>query len=75
MITKDRHKKRYLKTVGRVLNFKNRQCLDALSESVTPLLVSVSEGVFADEAKDSITDAFERIGKGKNVSKSDWLKA
>ena len=53
---------------------KNRQWLDVLSKSGTPLFVSIAENAYSEQVKKEITIAFENINKCKNPSQPiDWM--
>lgn len=55
---------------------KNRQWLDVLAKSGTPLFVSIAENAYTDEVKNDIKEAFECSCMAKNVSKPlDWLES
>lgn len=54
---------------------KNRQWLDLLSKSGTPLFVSIAEDCYTDEIKKDIAFAMERASKMVQPSKPvDWLE-
>ena len=48
---------------------KNRQWLDVLAKSGTPLFVSIAENAFSDEVKRDITEAFKKADENQTVSK------
>lgn len=55
---------------------KNRQWLDVLAKSGTPLFVSVSEDAYNDKVKSDISIAFEQACIAKKVSKPvDWFES
>ena len=54
---------------------KNRQWLDVLAKSGTPLFVSIAEDAYSDEVKTDIETAFGLVSKAVNVSTPmDWLE-
>ena len=48
---------------------KNKQWLDVLAKSGTPLFVSIAENAFSDEVKHDITAAFKKADENKIVSR------
>ncbi len=53
---------------------KNREWLDVLSKSGTPLFVSIAEDAFSDEIKEDITKAFKIASENTIISKPvDWF--
>ena len=54
---------------------KNRQWLDLLAKSGTPLFVSVAEDAYDQRIKKDISDAFSKASEKHNVSRpADWLE-
>ena len=54
---------------------KNRQWLDVLARSGTPLFVSIADDAFSDEVKKDITEAFKKATENAEISKPcDWLE-
>jgi len=54
---------------------KNRQWLDVLARSGTPLFVSIADDAFSDEVKKDITEAFKKAAENTETSKPcDWLE-
>lgn len=53
---------------------KNKEWLDVLSKSGTPLFISIAEDCYTDEIKADISRALENADKNKKVSKPlDWF--
>lgn len=54
---------------------KNKQWLDVLARSATPLFVSIAEDSFTDQIKNDITEAFKKASENTETSKPvDWLE-
>ena len=54
---------------------QNRQWLDVLAKSGTPLFVSIAEDAYTDEIKADIKSAFEKASVNTTVSKPlDWME-
>ena len=54
---------------------KNRQWLDVLAQSGTPLFVSIAENAFSKKIKEEISMAFKKSEQSKNVSHAiDWME-
>lgn len=55
---------------------KNRQWLDVLAKSGTPLFVSIAQDAYHDHVREDVRSAFETVCATANVSRPvDWLEA
>ena len=54
---------------------KNREWLDVLSKSGTPLFVSIAEDAYTDKVREDITEAFKKAAENEIISRPlDWLE-
>ena len=54
---------------------KNKQWLDVLAKSATPLFVSIADDAFSDEVKSAITEAFKIASVNTTISRPvDWIE-
>ena len=54
---------------------KNKQWLDVLAKSATPLFVSIADDAFPDEVKSAITEAFKIASENTIISRPvDWIE-